>query len=116
MTLIGSDITPYVALILLGVLPTEMWRWLALVVGRGLDENSEILVWVRAVATATLAAVVAKLAFFPAGALAALPLEWRAGAFVAGIAAYFLGRKSVLYGVLAAETVIVTSAWWLGVR
>ncbi len=66
MTLFGSDPTPYIALLLVGVLPSEIWRWMALVVGRGLDETSEILVWVRAVATATLAAVVAKLAFFPA--------------------------------------------------
>lgn len=116
MTLIGSDPWPYVALLVLGILPTEIWRWLALVIGRGLSETSEFLVWVRAVATATLAAVVAKLAFFPAGALAGLPVGWRAGAFVAGLALYFAGRRSVLFGVLAAEAVIVGAAWWLGLK
>ena len=116
MTLIGSDLTPYIALILVGFLPSEIWRWLALVVGRGLDENSEILVWVRAVATATLAAVVAKLAFFPGGALATLPFEWRAAAFIVGVATYWLARRSVLFGVLAAELVIVGGATWLGLK
>ncbi|MBY0362046.1 MAG: AzlD domain-containing protein [Phreatobacter sp.] len=116
MTLFGSDLAPYIALILLGFLPSEIWRWMALVVGRGLDENSEILIWVRAVATATLAAVVAKLAFFPAGALATLPLGWRIGAFVAGVAVYWIGRRSVLFGVLAAELVIIGGAMWLGLK
>lgn len=116
MTLVGSEWTPYLALLLVGFLPTEIWRWLALVVGRGLDEGSELLIWVRAVATATLAAVVSKLAFFPAGALAALPLGWRAGAFIAGVGLYFIGRRSVLFGVLAAEAVIVGGAYWLGLR
>lgn len=116
MTLVGSDLTPYLALILVGVLPSEMWRWLGLVVGRGLDESSELLVWVRAVATATLAAVVAKLAFFPAGALASLPLGWRTAALLAGIAAYAAGRRSVLLGVLASEIVVVAGALWAGLR
>jgi hypothetical protein len=116
MMLLGTDLLPYVALILVGVLPSEMWRWLGLVVGRGLDEQSELLVWVRAVATATLAAVVAKLAFFPAGALGGLPAGWRIAALVAGIAAYAAGRRSVLLGVLAAEIVIVSGAWWVGLR
>lgn len=116
MTFVGSDLTPYIALILVGFLPSEIWRWLALVVGRGLDENSEILIWVRAVATATLAAVVAKLAFFPGGALATMPLGWRAGAFVLGVGVYWAARRSVLFGVLAAEAVIVGGAFWLGLK
>jgi len=116
MTFVGSDLTPYIALILVGFLPSEIWRWLALVVGRGLDEASEILVWVRAVATATLAAVVSKLAFFPGGALASMPPGWRVGAFVAGVAVYWICRKSVLVGVLAAEAVIIGGAMWLGLK
>jgi hypothetical protein len=116
VSFIGADLTPYIALVVAGFLPSEIWRWLALVIGRGLDEQSEILIWVRAVATATLAAVVAKLAFFPAGALAALPLGWRAGALVAGLAVYVLARRSVLFGVLTAELVIIGGAFWLGLR
>lgn len=114
MTLIGSDLTPYLALIVAGFLPSEVWRWLGLVLGRGLNEGSEILLWVRAVATATLAAVVAKLAFYPAGVLAGLPLGWRAGAIVVGVAAYWLARRSVLAGVAMAEIIVVGSAFWLG--
>lgn len=116
MTLIGSDLTPYLALILCGFLPSEVWRWLAVVMGRGLDETSELLIWVRAVATATLAAVVAKLAFFPAGALAAVPWGLRLGALATGLAVYAGARRSVLFGVLAGEAVLTGGAWYLGLK
>lgn len=116
MTLIGSELGPYIALILAGFLPSEIWRWLALVVGRGLDEKSQMLVWVRAVATATLAAVVAKLAFFPGGALAGLPVGWRVAAFLVGAVVYAAARRSVLFGVLSAEIVILAGGYWVGTR
>ena len=71
---------PYLALLLIGFLPSEVWRWLGIVLGRGLDENSEIIMWVRAVATALVAAVVARITLFPPGALAAVPVEVRLAA------------------------------------
>jgi len=39
-------------------------------VAHGLDEGSELVVWVRAVATALLAGVIAKIILFPPGGLA----------------------------------------------
>ena len=42
-------------LILVGFLPSEVWRWLGILMGRGLDENSETILWVRGVATALIA-------------------------------------------------------------
>ena len=74
--------------ILVGFLPNEIWRWLGFVLARGIDEGSEILVWVRAVATAVLAAVIAKLIFFPPGALATVPLSVRLAAVAAGFAGF----------------------------
>ena len=49
------------ALILFGFLPNEVWRLLGLMLVRGLDERSQVIVWVRAVATAMLAGVLAQL-------------------------------------------------------
>ena len=43
---------PYLTLVLVGFLPNEVWRLLGLVLARGLNEDSEIVVWSRAVATA----------------------------------------------------------------
>ena len=70
MSLTTSALWPYVVLILVGFLPNEIWRWLGFALARGIDEGSEILVWVRAVATAVLAAVISKLIFFAPGATA----------------------------------------------
>ena len=74
MNALSADLWPYLLLVLVGFLPNEIWRVLGLVAARGLDEDSEIVVWVRAVATAVLAAVIAKLTIFSPGALASIPL------------------------------------------
>ncbi len=101
---------PYLALILLGFLPSEVWRWLGLVVGRGLDEESEIILWVRGVATALVAAVVAKIVLVPPGALASIPLSVRFSALAAGFVAFLLIRRSAFAGVLVGEAVLIAGA------
>jgi NCAIR mutase (PurE)-related protein len=100
----------WLVLILVGFLPNEVWRMLGVVLARGIDEKSEILGWVRAVATAVLAGVVAQLIFFPAGALAAVPLTVRAGAAFAGFVAFLAMRRSVFAGVAVGEAVLLAGA------
>ena len=109
-----ADVGPYFALILAGFLPNEVWRVLGLAVVRGLDENSQLIVWVRAVATAILAAVMAQLIMTTSGALAAIPLFVRIGAAGLGFAAFLAVRRSVFAGVLVGELTIVAGAWWYG--
>ena len=101
---------PYLVLLLAGFLPTEIWRMLGLLVSRGIDEGSEILIWVRAVATAILAAVAAQLILSSPGALAAIPMPVRIGAALVGFASYFLIRRSVFAGVLAGEAALILGA------
>ncbi|GAB4069895.1 AzlD domain-containing protein [Ancylobacter sonchi] len=115
MTLFPDEMTAILVVIVVGFLPNEIWRVLGVVLGRGLDENSAWMQWVRAVATALLAAVVARLLLTPSGTLVALPFLLRAGAVAAGVAGFLLIRRSVLAGVLTAEAVLVAGAWWLGV-
>ncbi len=105
---------PWVALILFGFLPSEIWRVVSIFISRGLDERSPVLVWVRAVATALLAGVVAKLLLTPSGALAAIPLMGRLGAMAAGLSVFFLTRKSVFAAVLFAEAVLISVGYWAG--
>jgi hypothetical protein len=93
---------PYALLILVGFLPNFVWRMLGVVLARGLDENSEIIVLARAVATAILTGVVGKLVIFAPGALAGVPVTVRIGATALGLAAFVLARRSVLAGVVAA--------------
>ena len=71
MNAVLTDLWPYLLLILAGYLPNEIWRALGLVLARGLNEDSEIVVWSRGVATAILAGVIAEiLVSVPAGSIA----------------------------------------------
>jgi branched-subunit amino acid transport protein len=102
---------PYLLVILFGFLPSEVWRVVAVFLSRGLDEQSEILRWVRAVAIALLAGVIAKLLFTPPGALAAVPLAGRLAPIAIGVAAYAATRRAIV-GVLAGEAALIAIAWW----
>jgi hypothetical protein len=108
-----GEFWPYLVLIFVGFLPNEIWRMLGLVLARRLNEGTEILVWVRAIATAILAGVIGKLIFFPAGALTSVPLSVRIGAIVAGFLGYVLIRRSVFDGVLAGEAALIAGAMLL---
>ena len=105
-----TEFWPYLVLIFVGFLPNEIWRLLGLVLARRLNEGTEVLVWVRAVATAILAGVIGKLIFFPAGALASVPLPVRIGALLLGLMAFALIRRSVFAGVLVGEAALIAGA------
>jgi hypothetical protein len=109
------DLTPYLVLIAAGFLPNEVWRMLGIVVAHGLDEGSELVVWVRAVATGLLAGVVAKIILFPPGGLADVPLSIRLAAMAVGFAAFAAVRRSVFIGVLAGEVTLVLGGFWFAV-
>jgi hypothetical protein len=102
-----NEFWPYFVLILVGFLPNEIWRVLGLVFARGLDEDSQIILWVRGVATAILAGVVAKLIVAPSGALLTVPMGVRIGAAAAGLLAFLLIRRSVFAGVLIGEAALI---------
>jgi hypothetical protein len=114
MTALSGELGAYLALILVGFLPNEVWRWLAVIFSRGLDENAEVLVWVRAVATAILAGVIAKLTIFAPGVLATVPTSIRLGAVLIGFAAFMALRRSVLAGVIAGEVALILGALMFG--
>ena len=97
-----------------GVIPNQIWRMLGLWFGGGIDENSELLVWVRAVATAILAGIIAQIVVQPPGALASVPDWLRYGAVAAGFVAFMLARKSIFAGVIVGEIVMLSGKYWLG--
>jgi hypothetical protein len=101
------DLWPYLVLVLVGYLPNEIWRVLGLVLARGLNEDSEIVIWSRAVATAILAGVIAKLILFSSGALGSIPLPVRVGAAVCGFLAFLAVKRSVFAGVIVGEAVLL---------
>lgn len=111
MSLTIDDLWPFVLLLTVGFLPNEMWRLLGLVLARGLNEDSELVVLSRALATATIAGVVAKLVLFAGGALAATPITVRVGAALIGYLAFRLARRSVFAGVAAGEAAFLIGGY-----
>jgi hypothetical protein len=102
---------PYLLIIIVGFMPSEIWRVLGVLLSHGLDERSEILVWIRAVAATLLAGVVAKLLLTPSGALAVVPLFGRVGSLLIGVAGYFVVRRSVIAGIILAEVTLIAITW-----
>ena len=97
----------YLALLAICVIAHEPWRWLGFVLGRNLRVDSEMFLWVRAVATALVSGLSIKLVVFPAGMLATVPLWARLVALVAGLAAYLVSRSNLAMGVAGASAALV---------
>ncbi|HZR73401.1 AzlD domain-containing protein [Bradyrhizobium sp.] len=103
-----------VVLLLAGVIPNQIWRMLGLWLGGGLDEGSDLLMLVKAVATAILAGVIAEILVHPPGALASVPDALRYGALIVGFVAFSLTKRSIFAGVVSGEVVMLVGKWWLG--
>lgn len=105
---------PYAFILLAGWLPTDVWRYLGVVSAGSVSEDSTILQLVRAIATALVAAVIARLVFFPTGTLAEIPDWGRIGGLAVGFLTYFLVRRSIVLGILASQIVLAAAAWQAG--
>jgi branched-subunit amino acid transport protein len=114
MSAFFGDWHALVVLVLAGVIPNQIWRMLGLWLGSGLDEGSDLLMWVKAVATAILAGVIAQILVQPPGALASVPAGLRYAAVVAGFVAFMLTQRSIFAGVVCGEIVMLAGKWWLG--
>ena len=111
MNALLTELWPYFLMVLVGYLPNEVWRAFGLVLARGLNEDSQVVVWSRAVATAILAGVIAKLILFSAGALATIPLSVRVIAAVFGFLVFLGVRRSVFAGVFAGELALLVGGF-----
>lgn len=98
---------PFVFIAVAGWLATDVWRWLGVLLGSRISQDSAWLIWVRAVAVALVAAVVARLILYPTGFLETLPGIYRVGSVAVGFAVFLLTRQSVLAGIVAAEAVLI---------
>ena len=114
LKLTGDGIGPYVLVALIAVLAHEPWRWAGYAVGRSLNPNDEIFKWVKAVSTALVAAMVARLILFPAGALASVPLALRLAAFALGLAVFLGTGRTPWTGVVAGAALIAVGKLIIG--
>ncbi len=98
----SSTVNVYLALAAGGFAVTYVWRLLGVVAVKNIDPEGTLLLWVRAVATALVAALVMRITFSPAGALADTAVASRAAGLAVGVGAYYLLRRRVEWGVAAA--------------
>jgi hypothetical protein len=96
---------PYAFILLAGWATTYPWRALGVYLGGRIREDAEILVLVRAIATALVAAVIGNLVCFPQGPAAETTLALRMFSAAAGFAAYFFIGRKVLLGIVVAEAI-----------
>ena len=101
-----SGVQGFLMLLAIGVLVHEPWRWAGYLLGRRLDPEDEIFKWVKAVSTALVAALAARLLLFPSGALAGIPLWLRLAAFALGLAVFYGTRMTAWKGVCAGAALI----------
>ena len=94
---------PWLFLILAGWVSNDVWRLLGVAFSDRLHEASPVFAYVKAVATALVAGVIAQLILRPGGDLAEASLVLRLGAVACGFLAFRLGRDSVAIGVVVGE-------------
>lgn len=92
----------------------EVWRSLGVMLSARLREDSALFAWVRMVATALVAGLVAKLVLSPTGAFGQAPLWLRLAAVGCGLAAYAVGRRSMAFGVGVSAAALIAGMVWLG--
>ena len=102
---------PFLFILVGGWLATDAWRFLGVYLGDRLSEDSDLLVLVRALATALVAAVIGNLIVFPSGALVDTALALRIGAACAGFVAYICFGRKILVGIVAAEVILLVGMW-----
>lgn len=111
---VPDTVQTYLILLAAGFLATEPWRWLGLLLARNLDVDSELFRWTRAVSTAIVAGLVAKILVFPQGALAGVPLGVRLVAFTVGVGVFVASGRRILPGVGAGIGLLLLARWALG--
>ncbi|MFO1169659.1 MAG: AzlD domain-containing protein [Hyphomicrobiaceae bacterium] len=110
----SATLWPYLVVLVAGTLMTEPWRWAGLFLSRNLDVESEVFKLARAVSTAIVSALVARLVVLPTGALADIDLWVRIGAFLGGIAVFLATGWRLLPGVGAGVALLLIGAWLVG--
>src|SRR5262245_41954409 len=89
----NGGISIYLAILIAGFAVTYVWRFLGAVAVTSLDQESQVLLWVRAVATALVAALVARLVVTPSGLLAESPALARYGGIIVGLLTFAAVRR-----------------------
>ncbi len=114
MSVLDDGFGGYLAILLGGVLVHEPWRWLGYTLGSGINGDGEVFHWVRAVATALVAALVMRIVIFPPGALAGVEAWLRIGGFAAGLAIFYVSGRNLGVGIVGGAVATIAGKLLLG--
>ncbi|MGV6873131.1 AzlD domain-containing protein [Pseudochelatococcus sp. B33] len=105
-----AGLWPYALVVLVGFLPSEIWRAGSALLAGWIDATSEIFTWIRLVATTLVTAVVIKLVMQPPPALAVVPLWARLGALALGAVAFQAAGRRMPAGIATGMAAILAAA------
>jgi branched-subunit amino acid transport protein len=111
MNVVGGT-WPIPAIIVAAAIVSDFWRVLGALLASRIDESSAHYRFVKCVATALIAAIVAQLVVYPTGRMAEVPLLLRIGSMAAGFAAYLVTRRSLMIGTVVCEVVLAAGVPW----
>ena len=91
----GNDVSIWLIAVT-GFLATEPWRWAGVLISKDMSEESDIIIWVRAVSTALIAALVMRLIIAPPGSLENTPMSVRFFALLIATLTYLLWQRRLV--------------------
>ncbi|MGI9481431.1 MAG: AzlD domain-containing protein [Hyphomicrobiales bacterium] len=94
------------AMVLAGGIATYIWRFAGTLAVQALDPGGDMMLWVRAVAIAIVAALCTKLALAPPDIVADTHLVSRLSSMAAGVLGYYAFRMPGM-GVICAMAVLI---------
>lgn len=104
----ATDTSIYLLIFLLACLPTIIWRFLGVFLAEKISTDGEILIWVKAVATALIAALVMRIIIAPTGLLAETALSSRVIALSVAVITYAIMRPKISYSLVASLVTLYT--------
>lgn len=87
--------------VLVGAIGTFMWRALGVLVGAKIRQDSALFNWISCIAYAMVAGLMARVLLMPGGEIHPDQIPYRLSAFLVGLGAWYVFRKSVPLGLLA---------------
>ena len=97
-----------ITMFIVGGLATYMWRFAGASLAQSLKPDGEVMLWVRAVAIAIVAALCTKIALAPPQIVSETHLVSRIASMAAGIIGYYAFRHTGI-GVIVAVCVLVSA-------
>jgi branched-subunit amino acid transport protein len=102
------------AMIPAGFIATYLWRALGVIAVSRIDPESDLLLWVRSVSTALVAALVMRMIIAPSGVLSTIAIEYRLAAIAIGIGVFYAASRSTQIATFATVITLVLLQILLG--